>query len=388
MKRALESFYIVSPFDKHQSLKSKLLNEINKSKCDKLDLNDPYYTDKINRLDWSQSKDLNRKWVKLIYPSLKKFFEKELKSVGYEGFIIKDIWFQQYDNAGTHGWHCHGSTFTGAYYLDLPDDVPVTEISHPYDPTKQLSLKVKEGDISIFPAYSIHRSPVNLSKKTKTIVSFNIEICNPTKQILDKIKEHNKVEHSKDYLYSFSLSSIDNNELVDYSLKVEALLKRNLKRLDSTDWYGTFTTANHDKYNFLTFPNKQVSKLYREIYRNVSPLLDDKPYMIKCWLNVFRKGEKVDWHNHWPAYKKVWHGFYCVQVGESFTEYRIPKVKDIVKVKSKEGLLVVGKSEDDQHRSSPWNEEQRPRITVAFDIVPIDSVDNELRVNHFIPFKI
>jgi len=388
MKRALESFYIVSPFDKHKSLKSKLLNEINKSKCDKLDLNDPYYTDKINRLDWSQSKDLNRKWVKLIYPSLKKFFEKELKSVGYEGFIIKDIWFQQYDNAGTHGWHCHGSTFTGAYYLDLPDDVPVTEISHPYDPTKQLSLKVKEGDISIFPAYSIHRSPVNLSKKTKTIVSFNIEICNPTKQILDKIKEHNKVEHSKDYLYSFSLSSIDNNELVDYSLKVEALLKRNLKRLDSTDWYGTFTTANHDKYNFLTFPNKQVSKLYREIYGNVSPLLDDKPYMIKCWLNVFRKGEKVDWHNHWPAYKKVWHGFYCVQVGESFTEYRIPKVKDIVKVKSKEGLLVVGKSEDDQHRSSPWNEEQRPRITVAFDIVPIDSVDNELRVNHFIPFKI
>ena len=111
-------------------------------------------------------------------------------------------------------------------------------------------------------------------------------------------------------------------------------------------------------------------------------------YMIKCWLNVFRKGEKVDWHNHWPAYKKVWHGFYCVQVGDSFTEYKIPKVNNIVKVKSKEGLLVVGKSEDDQHRSSPWNEEQRPRITVAFDIVPIDSVDNELRVNHFIPFKI
>ena len=352
MKRILESFYIISALDKHKTLKNKLLKEINKAECDSLDKNDSHYTDKINRLDWSQSKNFDRKWVKIIYPYLKKFFEKELNSAGYGGHV------------------------------------PVTEISDPYDPTKQLSLKVKEGDISLFPAYSIHRSPVNNSKKTKTIISFNIEICDPTKQILDIIEEHNKTEHSKDYLYSFVVSSIDNNELVDYSLKVESLLKRNLKRLDNTDWYGTFTTANHDKYNFLTFPNKQVSKLYREIYRNVSPLLEDKPYMIKCWLNVFRKGEKVDWHNHWPAHKKVWHGFYCVQVGDSFTEYRIPKVKDVVKVKSKEGLLVVGKSEDDQHRSSPWNEEQRPRITVAFDIVPIDSVDNELRVNHFIPFKI
>ena len=243
MKRILESFYIISSFDKHKTLKDKLLTEINKAECDNLNLNDSYYTDKINRLDWSQSKNLDRKWVKIIYPYLQKFFKKELNSAGYEGFTVKDIWFQQYDNAGTHGWHCHGSTFTGAYYLDLPEDVPVTEISDPYDPTKQLSLKVKEGDISLFPAYSIHRSPVNNSTKTKTIISFNMEIHNPTKQILDKIKDHNKIEHSKDYLYSFNLSTINNEELVNFSLEVEALLKRNLERLNSTDWYGTFTTS-------------------------------------------------------------------------------------------------------------------------------------------------
>ena len=47
--------------------------------------------------------------------------------------------------------------------------------------------------------------------------------------------------------------------------------------------------------------------------------------------------------------------------------------------------MVVGKSENDRHRSSIWNEEHRPRITIAFDIVPIESVDDPLEANYFIP---
>ena len=193
--------------------------------------------------------------------------------------------------------------------------------------------------------------------------------------------------HSEEYLYSTKLNSIDNNKLASYSIEVENLLKSRFPPLENTNWYGTFTTAIHKKYNFLTFPNKQVSVLYHEIAKNVSPLLEDRTYVIKSWLNVFRKGEKVDWHKHWPADKKVWHGFYCVQVGDSYTEYEIPNEKEIIKVISEEGLLVVGKSDDDRHRSSPWNEDHRPRITIAFDIVPIDNVDDPLDINHFIPLK-
>ena len=194
--------------------------------------------------------------------------------------------------------------------------------------------------------------------------------------------------HSNDYLYSIKINSIDNKQLALYSLEVEKLLKSTLGPLENTSWYGTFTTANHKKYNFLTFPNRQVSTLYHEIAKNITPLLDDKPYVIKSWLNIFRKGEKVDWHKHWPADKKVWHGFYCVQVGDSYTEYQIPNIDKIVKIISEEGLLVIGKSDNDRHRSSTWNDSDRPRITIAFDIVPIDSVDNSLEVNHFIPLKL
>jgi hypothetical protein len=188
-----------------------------------------------------------------------------------------------------------------------------------------------------------------------------------------------------DYVYSKKIRSLNNVELSKYSLEVEKFLRRNLKPIEDTGWYGNFTSANHNMYNFLTFPNVEVNKLYKEIVKYASYLLEDRFYMIKSWVNVYRKGEKVDWHNHWPAPKKVWHGFYCVQVGDSYTEYKIPGVKNVIKIKSKEGLLVIGKSEDDKHRSSPWKESDRPRITVAFDIVPVESVYDKLQPNHFIP---
>jgi len=47
-------------------------------------------------------------------------------------------------------------------------------------------------------------------------------------------------------------------------------------------------------------------------------------------------------------------------VGNSFTEYRIPGVKKTIKVKSKEGLIVIGKSAGDQHTSSVWKNLRDP----------------------------
>ena len=117
-----------------------------------------------------------------------------------------------------------------------------------------------------------------------------------------------------DYVYSKKIRSLNNVELSKYSLEVEKFLRRNLKPIEDTGWYGNFTSANHNMYNFLTFPNVEVNKLYKEIVKYASYLLEDRFYMIKSWVNVYHKGEKVDWHNHWPAPKKVWHGFYCVQV--------------------------------------------------------------------------
>lgn len=192
--------------------------------------------------------------------------------------------------------------------------------------------------------------------------------------------------HHPNYLFSNKINTINNNILVKDCLNIEEMLLKTFPNIDKK-WYGSLSTAHHEKYNFLTFPTKEINKLYYELQKNICPYLDDKSYLIKSWLNVFKKEEYVDWHDHWPPDKKVWHGFYCVQVGKSYTEYKIPGVEKIIKIKSEEGLIVFGKSDGDKHRSSPWKETKRFRITVAFDIIPLDSIESKLHGNHFIPFK-
>ena len=66
-----------------------------------------------------------------------------------------------------------------------------------------------------------------------------------------------------------------------------------------------------------------------------------------------RQGNHIDWHGHWNATKKTYHGFYCVNtegVKPSHTKYRIPGVSNEIIVGSEDGLLVIGKSENDEHQ--------------------------------------
>jgi len=191
---------------------------------------------------------------------------------------------------------------------------------------------------------------------------------------------------SNNYLYGYRIDSIDNKALVDHCLRIEQVLIKNFSTIDP-DWYGSMATAHNNKYNLLTFPGEQLNKLYYELVKHIPELLEDKCYVLKSWLNVFRKGQKVDWHPHWPEKCGVWHGFYCVQVGDSYTKYKIPGIKEDIKIKSEEGLIVIGKSAGDKHTSSVWKESKRPRITIAFDIIPIESLSDDLAGNHFIPFK-
>jgi len=194
--------------------------------------------------------------------------------------------------------------------------------------------------------------------------------------------------YSDDYLYSVDIDTINNVELVDQCLKIEYNLLKNLGSISDPGWYGNVPSAHNDKYNLLTYANREFSILYREMIKHISPFLEqDECYVLKSWLNVYRVGESVKWHGHWKIGQRVWHGFYCAQVGDSSTYYKIPGVDGVITVPSKEGRLVFGRSEGDQHRSSDWEDTTKPRITLAFDIVPIESVSG-MYPNHFIPFHV
>lgn len=163
-----------SKIDNHFSIRDNLLSLI--SFCDGESLGDRnnYYTDNISKLDWTKCKDLNREWVQLFLPY---FFDKAMKiiaSMGYNELRLVEMWFQQYLQNDTHGWHIHGQQFTGVYYLEFPKSCSKTEICSPYN-FEVKCIDVVEGDIIVFPAHFTHRGLPN-NQDRKTIISFNFDV--------------------------------------------------------------------------------------------------------------------------------------------------------------------------------------------------------------------
>ena len=58
----------------------------------------------------------------------------------------------------------------------MPEDSPKTEWIDPVT-QEHKEFNVQEGDIITFPSWIKHRSTTNLSKGTKTIISWNMDIA-------------------------------------------------------------------------------------------------------------------------------------------------------------------------------------------------------------------
>lgn len=172
-KHRLDSVYAVADFEPHNEIKNYLLSLIDESaaggatnKTDQLN---------ITKVDWQNSTDFSRPWVSNLIPHLNPHIAEVFKEMGFSKFLIKEIWFQQYLNHSSHGWHTHGSHFTNVYYLELPDSAPKTVLINPYT-REEFVPEVKEGQTLVFPAYVVHKSPDNFFPERKTIISWNSDI--------------------------------------------------------------------------------------------------------------------------------------------------------------------------------------------------------------------
>ena len=160
----------------HNKVKDRILTEIERDYCTESSGQglSYYVSDRVSKLDWTRNQDLTRPWVKIFFPNFDITIKNFIKDLGYETYLLDAIWYQQYLEGDTHGWHTHGQTYTGVYYLEFPDKSSRTELYSPFN-FKKHTIKAKEGDLVIFPSHWIHRGPCNPSKR-KTIVSFNFDI--------------------------------------------------------------------------------------------------------------------------------------------------------------------------------------------------------------------
>ena len=128
----------------------------------------------IGKLDWDYANDFDRDWVKILGPMLIKKLGEMAYALGFESIVLKNMWYQQYGKGSKHQWHHHvSSNWSAVYYLRLPNNLG-TEL---YDITESrtFDIKLNEGDLFLFPANMLHRSPPNMTNKIKTIISFNID---------------------------------------------------------------------------------------------------------------------------------------------------------------------------------------------------------------------
>lgn len=169
----LDSFYLIDKLEEHNKVKKNLVNLINKSDAGSLTAY-KQFKDNIHNVDWNQATNFNRDWVKILKPYLQKQFDNYGKFMGFEKSIIKELWFQKYKKTGKHGWHIHGGTFTGVYYLQFTNKCAKTELIDPLS-KKVITINAKEGDVVLFPSYIIHQAKEQKNSKEKIIVSFNIE---------------------------------------------------------------------------------------------------------------------------------------------------------------------------------------------------------------------
>jgi hypothetical protein len=173
-KTKLECSYVIGKFEKHDELKSQLLNLINTQFNVNRLVDDDDNTD-ISRCDWRFNQDQNRKWTQVLLKDLSFYLSDLINELGYKSFTIRELWFQQYDHNSQHSWHVHGCNWTNVYFLDLPEGTPKTQLISPFDQTTPMEFDVKEGDILTFPSFVIHRAPTNISNTRKTIISWNMD---------------------------------------------------------------------------------------------------------------------------------------------------------------------------------------------------------------------
>lgn len=149
------------------------------------------------------------------------------------------------------------------------------------------------------------------------------------------------------------------------------------------------STQLFDQYNALMYPYPELYNVGAVIKEALSSLVDvqKNQYYAQAWVNVYEKGQFVDWHTHWRGSKDFFHGFVCVDCGDSKTTYKLNEENDPeeIDVPSKDGMMVISRSDTDMHRTYPWPEENTPRITVAFDLLPAWALYGTNLVNHWVP---
>jgi hypothetical protein len=181
--------------------------------------------------------------------------------------------------------------------------------------------------------------------------------------------------------------------LQDQYSQIENLTMKGVTEVVKSDYWkesGSVSTIKWRDYNVFQFYHPGIYNLYKELSSVIKEAcsyyeidFDKQNYMVQGWFNInYAKVGKLDWHDHGGPYAPYFHGFYSVKAEPSITYYKVfGKETENHNIDNRMIVSEMGHP----HAMGSWDWEG-PRITIAYDIMPLSSIiEAKANPQHWIP---
>jgi hypothetical protein len=195
----------------------------------------------------------------------------------------------------------------------------------------------------------------------------------------------NDLDKLSDFLHQ-KYSEIENAELLGIS-------KVNSNGQEYWLESGSVSTVKWREYNVFQFYNEEIYNVFLAIKETMIEACEyygidfnKQKYMVQGWFNInHNKTGKLDWHDHGGPWAPHFHGYYCVKAEPSSTFYKIDnKDHQVFENKNIDNRLIISEM-GHPHAQGNWDWDG-PRITLAYDIVPLSSlISSKAQEQHWIP---
>jgi len=197
------------------------------------------------------------------------------------------------------------------------------------------------------------------------------------------------------YIFESKIHKINFNNLSKCLLKKEKEILKlppTFKVGKITDGYTGLgknsTTMRFNRYNVFNWKNKNISLLKENIINfhnniiNYFKLPPVNELYIQCWVNIMRKGEKIQAHIHGVKPDTYLGGHICIQCNNTSTNYINP-INQINEPEIYSSKNEIGKITLFQNNIPHFTDIQNTnneRITLAFDLSLVKLDDNYVRI--------
>ena len=197
------------------------------------------------------------------------------------------------------------------------------------------------------------------------------------------------------YIFESKIHKINFNNLSKCLLKKEKEILKlppTFKVGKITDGYTGLgknsTTMRFNRYNVFNWKNKNISLLKKNIINfhnniiNYFKLPPVNELYIQCWVNIMRKGEKIQPHIHGVRPDTYLGGHICIQCNNTSTNYINP-INQINEPEIYSSKNEIGKITLFQNNIPHFTDIQNTnneRITLAFDLSLVKLDDNYVRI--------